>query len=196
MHEQTQRLYEAARQTNRMDPRFEQSSLARLLNVAVQNVNNWGRRGVSKDAAIDAQRVLGISATWILDGIGPVFLAGQEPPTAYIANNQAQVADEQWLLDAWRTAHDEMREVARFALSRTDASLPEWANAAMRDSLNSMRYAALCWLREAEQRQEAEPKKIAARGSIHSGQTGVIVSHPPRIHPQQQHDLLPEGHTP
>jgi len=158
MHPQAQRLYEAARQTNRLDPKFEQTSLARLLNVAVQNVNNWGRRGVSKDAAIDAQRVLGISATWILDGVEPVFLVGREPTTSYVANSQAQTVDEQWLLATWRSAHEEEREVARFALSRTGMTLPEWANNAMRDSLDSMRYAVIRWRREDRQ----EHKKRAA----------------------------------
>jgi len=157
MHEQTRRLYEAARQTKRLDSRFEPTSLARLLNVAVQNVNNWGRRGVSKDAAIEAQRVLGISATWILDGVEPMFLAGREPPTAYEAHSQAQAADERRLLTEWRAAYAEAREVARFALSNPDTPLPAWADSTMRKDINNMLYAASHWLRE-----EQHPKKIAA----------------------------------
>jgi len=75
------------------------------------------------------------------------------------ADSQAQAADEQWLLNTWRVAHDEVREVARFALSDVGAPLPQWADAAMRDYLNIMRYAALHWLREA---QTQGHKKIAA----------------------------------
>lgn len=36
-----------------------------------QKINNWQRRGVSKDGALDAERYLGCPATWILDGVSP-----------------------------------------------------------------------------------------------------------------------------
>ena len=36
-----------------------------------QKVNNWQRRGVSKDGALDAERRLGIPAVYILDDIIP-----------------------------------------------------------------------------------------------------------------------------
>jgi len=74
INDKADRLYQAARATGRLDSAMEQSSLARLLNVAPQNVNNWESRGVSKDAAIEAQRVLGISATWVLYGIEPMMV--------------------------------------------------------------------------------------------------------------------------
>ena len=41
---------------------------AALKSTDQQKVNNWQRRGVSKDGALDAERHLGCSATWILDG--------------------------------------------------------------------------------------------------------------------------------
>lgn len=68
MDEKTERLHQAARAAKLLDPTTEQTSLARLLNVAPQNVHNWKKRGVSKDAAIEAQLLLGISATWVLYG--------------------------------------------------------------------------------------------------------------------------------
>ncbi len=36
-----------------------------------QRVNNWQRRGVSKDGALDAERFIGCPATWVLDGKMP-----------------------------------------------------------------------------------------------------------------------------
>jgi len=37
-----------------------------------QQVNNWQRRGVSKDGALDAERYIGCPASWILDGEFPI----------------------------------------------------------------------------------------------------------------------------
>jgi len=63
-----------------------------------------------------------------------------------------QRTEHQWLLHAWDNANEESREVARFALSEFDAPLPPWAgNDNLRD-LNTMRYAALRWLREGEKK--------------------------------------------
>lgn len=90
MHEQMERMYAAARMTKRLrEP--EQATLARLLNVAQQNVNNWERRGVSKEGALDAQRQLGISATWVLDGMLPMLVGGDSPD--HVAS---QVACSPW----------------------------------------------------------------------------------------------------
>jgi len=48
---------------------FCEADLAAALNSTdQQKINNWQRRGVSKDGALDAERHLGCSATWILDG--------------------------------------------------------------------------------------------------------------------------------
>lgn len=51
----------------------EQANLARLLNVAQQNVNNWERRGPSKEGMLAAQNVLGVNATWVMTGDGAMF---------------------------------------------------------------------------------------------------------------------------
>jgi len=61
---------------------------------------------------------------------------------------------------AWQSASEESREVARFALSEFDAPLPAWADKDNLRDLNTMRYAALRWLRGRE--EDREPKKIAA----------------------------------
>ena len=72
MHEQMERLYKATQERFGIsDP----SDLARALGVTHQVVTNWQSRGISKDGALTAQGVLGISATWIKDGTGDMFQA-------------------------------------------------------------------------------------------------------------------------
>ncbi|WP_234775205.1 helix-turn-helix transcriptional regulator [Paraburkholderia tropica] len=73
MHESARRLFEAAKQTR---PSIESAAdLARALNQSEQTINNWSYRGngVSKQGRLEAQKLLGISATWIEDGSGPMF---------------------------------------------------------------------------------------------------------------------------
>lgn len=73
MHEQMARIYEAARASGMLTSGPEQANLARLLNVAQQNVNNWERRGPSKEGMLAAQHVLGVNATWVMSGEGAMF---------------------------------------------------------------------------------------------------------------------------
>ncbi|AZY52216.1 XRE family transcriptional regulator [Bordetella avium] len=84
MHIQMTRLYEAARIAGRLSGDTDQADLARLLNVAPQNVNNWENRGPSKDALLEAQAAIGINATWVMKGVGPMFInGGHGPDTAW-----------------------------------------------------------------------------------------------------------------
>lgn len=54
------------------------AALARALNESDQVVTNWGRRGVSKIGALNAQRLFGVSHTWILNGTEPKVVASPE----------------------------------------------------------------------------------------------------------------------
>lgn len=78
MHEHMARIYTAASKTGRLDEDHRQASLARLLNVSVQNVNNWESRGPSKEGLLQAQEFLGINATWVLTGQGPLLIEGYD----------------------------------------------------------------------------------------------------------------------
>ena len=78
MHEQTARLYEAAREAGVLSGENDQTTLARLLDVAVQNVNNWEARGVSKEGLLEAQHRLGVNATWVVTGKGPMLIDGRD----------------------------------------------------------------------------------------------------------------------
>ena len=87
-HPAMQRMYEAARRLGRLDEN-ELASMARLLNQSAQCVNNWGRRGPSKQARLQFQRELGVSATWIENGDGEMLL-GQSPRAPLTAEEPAQ----------------------------------------------------------------------------------------------------------
>lgn len=80
MHETAQRLFEAAKKAR---PEIEgPADLARALNQSEQTINNWSYRstGVSKQGRLLAQKELGISATWIEDGSGPMFSSSKHIP--------------------------------------------------------------------------------------------------------------------
>jgi len=67
-----------------------QAQLARKLNERDQVVGNWKVRGVSRDGALAAQRVLGISAVWVLYTEGPQFVSTPAPallPAAPVARS-------------------------------------------------------------------------------------------------------------
>lgn len=69
MHATTERLYQAALEIHNQSG---QSAVARLLNESPQTVKNWESRGVSKQGAIKIEQQLGIRASWLLTGQGPM----------------------------------------------------------------------------------------------------------------------------
>jgi len=82
LHPAMQRLYEAAIALGKINPEARQSSLAALLNTSPQTVNNWERRGPSREARLLCQSLLGINAVWIETGTGEMLM-DQSPPYAY-----------------------------------------------------------------------------------------------------------------
>ncbi|WGS53544.1 S24 family peptidase [Paraburkholderia sp. D15] len=81
MHETAKRLFSAAKKVR---PEIEgPADLARALNQSEQTINNWSYRGngVSKVGRLAAQKILGISATWIEDGTGDVFAGSTDHKT-------------------------------------------------------------------------------------------------------------------
>ncbi|MEB2504609.1 helix-turn-helix transcriptional regulator [Burkholderia sp. BCCIQ04A] len=79
-HPSADRLYEAAALLD--TPITTQAEIARALNESEQTVNNWETRktGISAQGCITIQKRLGISASWLLDGEGPMFLKGADHP--------------------------------------------------------------------------------------------------------------------
>jgi DNA-binding transcriptional regulator YiaG len=72
MHATMERLYEAARLLHQIEG---PAQLAKFLNVSEQLVNNWQRRGISKGGMLDAQKLIGCSATWLETGTPPMLAA-------------------------------------------------------------------------------------------------------------------------
>ncbi|WP_175017140.1 S24 family peptidase [Burkholderia aenigmatica] len=75
VHDSVRRLLAAA---HKIDGEIERlADLAKALNQSEQVINNWAYRGngVSKQGRLLAQKLLGISATWIEDGTGPEMAA-------------------------------------------------------------------------------------------------------------------------
>ncbi|WP_218779361.1 S24 family peptidase [Paraburkholderia caledonica] len=72
MHATMKRLYEAARLLHQIEG---PAQLAKFLNISEQLVNNWQRRGISKGGMLDAQKLIGCSATWLETGTPPMLAA-------------------------------------------------------------------------------------------------------------------------
>jgi len=131
--------------------------LAAYLGVSYQAVRKVLRGESTALTAFNnsrASRFLEISSDWLATGDGLM---------ENTASGKGVASFDSSLHRDWDAASEEAKEVARFALSATHAPLPAWADKDMRRDINSMRYAALCWLREDRQRQAPEPKKIAAQ---------------------------------
>lgn len=82
MHESMKRLLDFARETTRNLPgnqRVESfSDLGARLNVSSAVLTNWKARGISKEGALDAQRLWGVNALWLLEELTPasIYLGG------------------------------------------------------------------------------------------------------------------------
>lgn len=76
MNETAARLYRAASEMR--DVRGK-SAVARLLNTSPQTMTNWEIRGVSEKGALDAQKIIGCDANWLLDGTGQMYLQKSTP---------------------------------------------------------------------------------------------------------------------
>ena len=71
MRDSMARLYQAAKQLRGIEGK---SAVARLLNVAPQNVGNWEARGVPAEAILDAEELIGCSGLWVRKGLGPMVV--------------------------------------------------------------------------------------------------------------------------
>lgn len=99
MHPQMARIYMAAREAKKLAQDQGQTALAELINVAPQIVNNWEKRGPSKMGLLQFQNVVGINATWVETGIGPMLVVDE-------AHRSAREADERLQQIPAPTSHD------------------------------------------------------------------------------------------
>ena len=89
MHETMSRLYKFAKENAGI---CGLTPVADKLGAAVQVVKNWESRGVSLAGALDAQRVFGCDANWLLGNDVGVF---QQQTTGVLAVNEP-TAGWQW----------------------------------------------------------------------------------------------------
>lgn len=119
-HPSMRRMYEAARRLGKLDEN-ELASMARLLNQSAQCVNNWGRRGPSKQARLQFQRDFGVSATWVETGDGEMLIAQpqaqKQPPTVREPDQPHQFGNgRQRRMEQLMGAADELDEFGLVAL--------------------------------------------------------------------------------
>jgi len=85
MHETYERLMLAARELRDVTM---PAAVARLLNVSLQVMKNWEKRGLSEGGALMAQRSIGCDANWILGHVDAMTSHAWKPaptPTKVIA---------------------------------------------------------------------------------------------------------------
>lgn len=85
--------------------KVEKSALADLLNVSPQRVRNWEIRGLSKEAALEAQRKFGCDSNWLL-GVEPKYDTKPVRPSKMSATEVssyargAVVPQDKWITEA------------------------------------------------------------------------------------------------
>ncbi len=72
MHETTERLFKAYEEIKKEEA--TQAKISRMLNLSFQVVANWKSRGVPAEYMLEAERLLGCSATWIKYGQGAMII--------------------------------------------------------------------------------------------------------------------------
>lgn len=96
------RLYLAARE---LKGALTPSEVARLLDESPQTLNNWEKRGISKNGLLKAQRVIGCRSEWLQDGNGLMCAPGIAVNTASVAGATGSVAVSPDYLDTEARLH-------------------------------------------------------------------------------------------
>lgn len=95
----------------------DEARLRGALDISPQTANNWKSRGVSADAALQAQRRYAVSATWVLDAAEPQLIGGPMPPAQPEPPSLAQTVSD--LADALAAdMSDAVREDLADALAK------------------------------------------------------------------------------
>lgn len=108
MHDSMKRLIDMARSVTRHFPAGQAvdtfADLGERLNVSSAVMTNWKARGLSKDGALDAQRLWGINALWLLEDIGPASIRGSSQLSDEVASRLAALGP-----DDLRRAENQLR---------------------------------------------------------------------------------------
>lgn len=92
MHESVMRLLNLARDatSGSAHPVHSLADLGQRLQATPQTRNNWRLRGVSKSAALEAERIFGCSARYVLSGEGPHWTESHRPTGGLHTDSVAQ----------------------------------------------------------------------------------------------------------
>jgi len=115
-----------------------EADVAAHFGVRQPSLADWKKRGtISKEKLPELWR-------YFSDVVGPEHW-GLTEFSARLEPSPALTSDEQWLLDKWRNAREEVQEVARFVLSRPAPHLPGWADSDARAYVDSLQSKARDW---------------------------------------------------
>lgn len=97
MNKSMQRLYEFLEKNTELfaEKRGRQTTLQLSLGLdSSQTVNNWESRGISRNGALKAEQIYGVSANWILHGKGEVkFTSPNKVDKSGISIKEQQLID-------------------------------------------------------------------------------------------------------
>lgn len=109
MHDSMSRLLEAARSATSGLPARQQvqtfADLGARLGASSATLTNWKARGISKPAALAAEKMFGCSATWLLTGEGALSAGGAASVAGQLWPFE-RIKPEQWatMPDRWKGA--------------------------------------------------------------------------------------------
>lgn len=97
MHETYERLMLAAKELRDVTT---PAAVARMLNTSQQVLKNWEKRGLSEGGALEAQRVIGCDANWLLCKAETMEVQAWSPaplrPTALVSEKLATYSVDRW----------------------------------------------------------------------------------------------------
>lgn len=85
IHPSMERLYKAAQVLRKTEGK---SAVAGLLNESPQVLNNWEKRGISAQGALDAQGAIGVNANWLMHGFGSMEAGGNQLSSPLFAREE------------------------------------------------------------------------------------------------------------
>lgn len=79
IHDSMRRLYKAAEDMKGVTGK---SAVAKLLGESPQSIQNWEKRGVSAEGAINAQAIIGCNVNWIMSNSGEMKIGSSAATSA------------------------------------------------------------------------------------------------------------------
>jgi len=141
----------------------DSSQVSQWLNGS-KNSGTGKKRGMRSDSARYIEEKCGKPTGWLDVAHNGVKAAVFEPASTV-------TSDEQWLLEKWRDAREEVQEVARFVLSRAAPHPPGWVDSDARAYVDSLQSKVRDWQgtsksRNARNNEREKPVRQTTERSI------------------------------